>query len=126
MKDYRALKRYSVSEWEDDIEWLARRMDFLWDMRDFYPDIYMEIGLNKELQNDFYRYNLPEVHALAVKLNSYNENSVKYWNKCEKENPGYFKQKYIDLRSIKNWDLKEFIKKKNCYLYLYIVENGLQ
>ena len=57
MKDYRAFTRFFVDEWEDDIEWKAQRLSFLWDVRKFYFELYLKNHLNKELQDDFYDLN---------------------------------------------------------------------
>jgi len=119
MKDYRYIGRYKPEEWEDDIDWLARRMDFIWDYRQFYTQDYLNNGMCEELQQDFYGINNSEVSRIAAKLNKYEDSFYKTWELMSDEK---LADKYNELISIKKRDRNEFMKKNNCYLYCYIIE----
>ena len=120
MKDYRAFTKYRIDEWENDIEWKANRMSFLWDIRKFYVETYLKNKLNIELQSDFYGINDYEVANLAHKVNqgNYGED-CRRWNKLE---INYLYEKYIDLKRMKKRDAKMFLKRNNQFLYTYILE----
>jgi len=119
MKDYRHIGRYTPDQWEDNTEWLARRMDFIWDFRQFYTEEYLRNGMCEELQNDFYGMNDDEVGSLAAKYNNYDESFYKSW---ESMSLSKLVDKYRELERLRKTDKNEFMKKNNCYLYCYITE----
>lgn len=119
MKDYRAFKRYTIDQWEEDVEWLAARLDFIWCMRDYYPEGYMDMGLNKE-KADFYSINNTQIGALAQKLH-YSVDGALYDNTVGKESLEKQYRKYKELIIMRDGDLRNFLKKSNCNLYEYLL-----
>ena len=119
MKDYRSFIRYNRDEWENDKEWLGKRMSFLWDMRKYYKDIYMNNELNKELQMDFYSMDDTQVLKNARKDNSYSNRDYANWNNWKVES---LYKNLKRLEKLKSENKKEFLKKCNCYLYTFITE----
>jgi len=120
MKNYRAFTRFFVDEWEDDIEWKAQRLSFLWDIRKFYFELYLKNNLNKELQDDFYGINNDQVSNLAAGISSgtYTKDSKK-WAKLD---ISFLYEKYIELKRMKKRDAKMFLRRNNQFLYTYILE----
>jgi|GEM_PF-3104468 len=55
IKDVEYVGRYREDEWEDNLEWKARRLDFIWRYASKYPKEYVESGMNDE-KHDFYPY----------------------------------------------------------------------
>jgi len=49
MKDYKKSDyRYFEAEWENDKEWIAQRIAFLWGLREKYPRHYCDNGFGHE------------------------------------------------------------------------------
>ena len=118
MRDYRVLKRYTMDQWEDDDEWKAARLDFIWCIRDYYPKKYMELELNEE-KNDFYSINNNEVSRLASNLHY--SIDMDYYNSIMKVlslDSQYSMLK--KLNDMKYNNIKQFIRKNNCNLYEYL------
>lgn len=118
MKDYRAFKRYQIEEWEDDEEWLGARLDFLWTIRDYDSDKYMALKLNEE-KYDMYSINNDEVHRIASKLH-YSVDGKQYERVFKNKPIEEIYRIYTNLLNMKEFDLREFIIKKNCNLYEYL------
>lgn len=55
MKEYKYIGRYQESEWENDLEWKAKRLDFIWRFASSNPKEYVESGMSDE-KYDFYAY----------------------------------------------------------------------
>lgn len=119
MKNYKSFRRLSPEEWENDKEWLGKRMSFLWDMRNYYPDIYLDNELSRELQDDFYGMNCNEVGKIARNENSYKKGDVEKWSSWSAQ---LIYDNYIRLTKMKKHNKKEFLKKCNCYLYTFICQ----
>lgn len=122
MKDYRSFKRYFPCEWENDKTWLGKRMSFLWDMRNFYFEIYIKNGLNEELQIDFYEINNDEIVRIASEDNRYRLSDYRNWSNWTIES---LSRNLYRLEKLKKRNKKEFLKKCNCYLYTFITENKI-
>ena len=122
MKNYRKMSRYQPHEWEEDKEWRARRLQFLWDMRSYYTSYYLSMGLAEE-KEDFYDVNDSTVSRLAAKYNNYGEGEIaRYERLSNKECSDELRR----LERIKNSSKDEFVLKKNCNFYCYIVEQRLE
>lgn len=118
MKDYRVFERYKIEEWEDDIEWLGARLDFLWTIRDYNPEKYMELKLNKE-KNDMYSLSNDEIHRIASKLH-YSVDGKQYRKQLKNKTIEEIYNVFENLSHMRKHNLLEFIKKNNCNLYEYI------
>ena len=64
MKDYRQLVRMQEHQWENNKEWLGKRLSFIWHMEYFAGSVYLELKLNDE-KYDFYHINDSEVSQVA-------------------------------------------------------------
>ena len=118
MKDYRSLERYSIDEWEDDIEWMAGRLDFIWCMRDYAINKYRDLELAEE-KDDFYYINNGEVARSASKL--YHSVDIKYYNSTiGKQSIEQQYRTYKTLQTMRIDNIIEFLKKNNCNLYEYL------
>ena len=119
MKDYRYVGIYDRSEWENDVEWKARRLQFLWDFSKLYSDTYSELKMYKE-KNAFYKINDTEVGFLAASFNSYSNGEFERYKKLKDEE---CVEKYMELVRLKRNNQKEFLKKCNSNLYFYLREH---
>lgn len=122
MKDYRAFRRYTKQEWETDKEWRGKRLQFLWDARNYYNDEYHSLELYKE-KNDFYKINDDEVSIIAASYNCYSEGELERY---EKIGIAELYKIFNDLKQIKKTDKKEFLKKCNSNLYCFIREHRME
>ena len=118
MKDYRYFGRYTRDQWEDDTEWKARRLQFIFDVSHYMSDDYKELELYKE-KNEFYRINDNEVGRLAAKYNCYGEGDLERFSMLSGEE---CVKHYIKLILMKRSNKKEFVKKCNINLYCYVSE----
>ena len=118
MKNYRAFKRYTVEEWENDNEWKAKRLDFIWSIRDYNSSLYLDLDLHNE-KEDFYSVNNSEVARMASKLHY--SVDMDYYEKTI-GNTSIENQYSIlkNLRKMKRNDIVQFMRKDNCNLYEYL------
>ena len=118
MEDYRALKKYEIDEWENNNWWKAKRLDFIWCMRDYKSQLYLSLGLHDE-KEDFYSINNAEVALLASELHY--SVDVEYYKKTigKKKIQEQFSI-FNKLRELKDNDIIEFMRKDNCNLYEYL------
>lgn len=122
MKNYREFKRYHPEEWEDDPEWMGCRLAFLWFVRDYYLDMYHGRRLSKEV-DDFYVRNDNQVMDLARA--DYNSIDFRrYDNAYKNESVEDLRKKLDKLERLKNENPGEFILKKNCNLYDYLLDRA--
>lgn len=110
MKDYRTLSRMQIEDWEDDIDWKARRLDFIFDVMTNRQDLYHELDLVGE-KYDFYQINDSNVGALANKYH-YSSNYEIYKNIYKSD---YIKmaKDYKELEEMRLNNFLEFVKKCN-------------
>lgn len=111
------LKGLKTSEWEEDKNWLAHRMQFIWDYRNLFTDDYLKNGMAEELQCCFYGINDPDVSRLAAQLDSYTEEEV---NKFNAMSDNQIKSEYERLSKLSN---QSVMQRENRMLYIYILEN---
>lgn len=123
MKDYRQIKKMEPGEWENNIDWMACRLDFLWCIEHYKPELYRKLKLSEE-KNDFYEINNNEVGRLAQEKH-YSVN-VDYYKKYF-SNIGLVAQHslYKKLNNMRQNNLKEFLLKKNCNMYDYLREQQI-
>lgn len=120
MRDYKAFNSYKATEWENDIIWKGKRLSFLWNMRDYYTDIYNKNGLATE-KNTFYSdCQNNEINSIAQHEYCYKKSDIRNWDNWSDE---AILQNWIRLNKLKNNNKKEFLKKSNCYLYEYITDH---
>lgn len=110
MKNYRHLGRMHPDEWEDDEDWKARRLDFIWDVMTNRNSLYIELGLNDE-KYDFYKINDTEVSRLASKYHY--SADYDYYRKYYNWNSMLMAKEYYQLNQLRLNDLIEFLKKCN-------------
>lgn len=118
MKNYRYFGRYSPKEWETDKQWLGKRLDFLWEVRNYYPSTYNQLRMYEE-KEDFYDVNDSVVSQVARDSSSYSD------GECDRYDKIHLKElvsKYKMLCTMKNENRDEFMKKCNCNLYAYCTE----
>ena len=118
MKDYRYFGVYSRDEWEEDVDWKARRLQFIWDVSHYFGDEYHDLKMYRE-KNEFYRINDDEVSRLAAKYNCYGDGDLDRFSKLSDEQ---CVEKYIELILLMRSNKKEFMKKCNSNLYCYLKE----
>lgn len=118
MKDYLILRGMSCEEWKQDKEWLAHRMQFIWDYRNLFTEDYLKNGMAKELQSRFYGVNDIEVSRIAAKLDCYTKEEIEHFESMSKEQ---MKSNYLKL---KNMPRSEVVKRPNRMMYIYILENA--
>jgi len=121
MKNYRQLTRYQPHEWEDDKEWRARRLQFLWDMRSYYTSDYLRNGMADE-KDDFYDINDSTVSSLASLYDRYADGEFERYEKMSNNECSNMLKR---LERLKDTNKQEFLLKCNCNLYNYIVENRM-
>lgn len=119
MKNYRYIGAYRSDEWEDDTEWKARRLQFIWDFSKLYTNLYLELKMNKE-KSAFYRINDCEVARIASSLDSYSDGE---FNRYQKMDDYKCAEKLVELERMKVENMSEFLKKCNSNLYFYLNEN---
>lgn len=124
MKDYRAANRYHHEEWESDKGWQGARLDFLWCFRDYYPQKYLKLELNKE-KNDFYAINDPEVSSIATNLH-YSVDMEMYDKRMKSVSLRDKYNKYKELVAMRETNINKFMLKSNCNLYEYLQARYLQ
>jgi hypothetical protein len=117
MKDYMQLRGLNYDEWENDKEWLAHRMQFIWDYRNLFTADYLKNGMSKELQSGFYSVNDPEVSSLAAELDNYTDDEIEYYKSLSDEQ---IKKEYGRISSLST---ENIMKRENRMLYIYIQEN---
>lgn len=122
MKNYRYFGRYLPDEWENDKEWMGKRLDFLWEVRRYYPQTYTGLGMHNE-KEDFYDMNDDTVSRVARSCNSYSDGELDRYKKIKIDD---LVEKYKNLVSMKKENRSEFMKKCNCNLYAYCVEHMLE
>ena len=121
IKDYRIMKRLNPQQWQEDPDWRARRLDFLWDVRQYRSDLYSLYDLSYEKEN-FYHINDSLVASLASKYH-YSVNSD-YYNKIYKTKKDWKRLKMaedyekLNVMRLDNFEL--FLNKNNCNLYDYL------
>ena len=118
MRDYRYTYPYTEKEWEDDIDWLAERLAFIWNFREHYPREYMLNDLSVE-KNIFYEINNGTISKLAHE--KYNTVDFKFFDK-KYENFTLHETaiQFNKLLKIKKRSVNEFFKKCNMNEYDYI------
>lgn len=119
MKNYRYIGAYSIEEWEEDVEWRARRLQFIWDFSKLFTDKYLELKMNKE-KSAFYRINDSEVARIASSLDSYSPGE---FDRYKKMNDYKCAEKLVELERMKVENINEFLKKCNSNLYFYLTEH---
>lgn len=119
MKDYRSFERINIEDWEQDKQWLGNRLDFLWSIRDYNSDLYIKNKLNLE-KNDFYSYNDAEVGRIAQERH-YSVDTDRYDSIYKDISIEDQYEKYKELQYLRKTNLKEFLNKKNCNLYDYLL-----
>lgn len=121
MKDYRQYsKPYAPNKWENDKDWLARRLEFLWTLSDYYPDRYRELHFGNE-KNELYEYygTDDEIMRIASKLHS-----GQYSNKPNLKSKTYKEifEEYDNVKNIKNSDIDTFLRKRIYIKYYFLME----
>lgn len=118
MKDYRYFGVYARNEWEDDIDWKAKRLQFLWDVRRYYGDEYHDLKMFDE-KNAFYRINDNEVSRLAAKYDRYGDGDLEKFSQLTNRE---CVEKFIELLKLKRSNKNEFMKKCNSNLFCFLKE----
>lgn len=123
MKDYRNYKKpYSPKEWEKDENWLAKRLDFIWTLAEYYPALYVEKGFSEEKYNfyDFY----PDIINDAQKLNTEQYTKSKYFNLLNNITYEDLKQQFKELEEIRFNNMDSFLRKR-LYIKYYFLQQEL-
>lgn len=118
MKNYREMKRYCPDEWEDSDEWKGSRLDFLWEVRLYYPQTYLELKLSEE-KEDFYVIN-DEAVARIASSKHYSVDMEMYKQKYEGTEESELTKKLNYLKNMRVNNPQEFLLKKNCNLFEYL------
>jgi hypothetical protein len=107
-------------QWENNKEWLGKRLSFIWHMFHYRPSLYLELKLNDE-KCDFYEINDTDV-SLVAKRDFYSADFKEYEKYFRKD---YYKmaREYNYLLEMKEDNLKDFLSKNNCNKYDYLMNN---
>lgn len=121
MKDYKQYsKAYKPEEWEEDKEWIARRLEFLWTFCDYYPRLYSDRHLGNEKEEIYRCYGSDnEVSRMANDFHcGQYENQYKFnvEDRCE-----LFRE-FENLINIKNGSMDKFLRKRIYIKYYYLEE----
>ena len=121
MKNYRYIGVYEPEDWETDKDWRAKRLQFIWDFRLFFPEEYMELKMYNE-KNDFYDINDDEVSRLAAHYDSYSKGELNTFKSMSIEK---LSEELDRIEYLKKYDREKFFLKNNSNLYCYIIQHRL-
>lgn len=124
MKDYRMYhKRYFPNEWEEDNEWLSKRLEFLWTFRDYYPKKYSDLKLSEEKEDLYEIYGSTNIMARASQLHyeQYENNKFNFENKNNNE----LFSEYKRLIDIKKNDIDQFLRRR-IYIKYYLLKEYIK
>ena len=130
MKDYRQyLRAYSPKEWEDNKEWLGKRLEFIWTFGDYYPQLYRDRGFGKEKNYMYEYYGSDNEVGKVADHEHYGQYQTKKYESLKNENPVDVIEEYIRLKIIKNDDMDKFLRKRIYIKYCFydeFIEDYLQ
>ena len=121
MKDYRQYsKTYTPDEWEEDKEWLARRLDFIWTFGELYTHLYQvrHFGEEKELLYSYYGTD-DEINRMAHDFH-YDQYKNQYTFDIKDANKLF--QEFIKLINFKTSNMDSFLRKRIYIKYNYLEE----
>lgn len=120
MKTYQQLKRLTSKEWENSIDWQAKRLCFLWMLRDYFYNEYSQFYLVDEKEELY-------VNSVVVEVcrREYSK-STKEYAKYEKYSLLELTKYLIVLNGLKSSYNLEFFKLENHSLYDYITEKRIE
>jgi hypothetical protein len=121
MKDYRRYTEpYKPNEWEEDEEWLIKRLDFLWTLSEYYPRIYIEKRFGEEKYNlyKFYEKLIPK--ANDINTSQYNEGY--YLNMFSKKSLEDLREEFKVLHLTKEKNMDMFLRKR-LYIKYYFLQD---
>jgi len=130
VKDYRQYSSaYSPNEWEEDKEWLGKRLEFLWTLADYYPQIYNNRGFGDEKHEIYHYYGSDNKVSKPAAEEHYGQYQTKKYENLKNENPFDVIREYIRLKKIKGNDMDQFLRKRvyiKYYFYDEYIKDYLQ
>jgi len=119
MKNYRRLEMYKINEWEEDDEWKAKRLAFLWLVQEERPDLYKKNNLSEE------KYELYEIKTNKMSKIALEEYSIdfNYYENFYKDDYEKMALDYMHLHDMKINNFNSFILKKNCNKFNFLEIN---
>jgi hypothetical protein len=125
MKNYKQLsKPYEPDEWEEDSEWLAQRISFLWCMRDYYPRYYVQNGFADEKNEFNLTYGTDNKIIGRAHEIFYGEFRVNTDNRYKFNQQTIYQlaRRFIELCKMKDSDMELFLTKKHYIEYEFLQE----